>query len=65
MHLFYPTTYLHIISLIFNYLSIISIGSYTGGTFGKHVGNQKLQYGFAGVMAVLGSRTLLQAMRKL
>lgn len=39
------------------------VGSYVGGTFGKHLGDKKLQYGFAGVMAVLGTRTLLQVVR--
>eukprot|EP01031_Cornospumella_fuschlensis_P025738 gene25738-31084_t len=39
------------------------VGSYVGGSFGKHLGDKKLQYGFAGVMAVLGTRTLLQVAR--
>eukprot|EP01039_Chlorochromonas_danica_P005483 gene5483-6037_t len=40
------------------------LGSYVGGTYGKHLGDKKLQYGFAAVMAILGGRTLL-ALRRL
>lgn len=39
------------------------IGSFLGGKFGKDIEDKYLKYGFAGLMGVIGSRTLVQALR--
>lgn len=39
------------------------VGSYFGGMLGKDIEDKYLKYGFAGLMGVIGSRTLVQALR--
>lgn len=38
-------------------------GSYLGGKYGKNVGDQHLQYGFAAIMGAMGVRTIAQAVK--
>ena len=38
-------------------------GAFIGGKVGKHIDEQQLKYGFCGMMAVMGTKTLVTALK--
>lgn len=38
-------------------------GAFVGGKLGKHIDEQQLKIGFCGMMAIMGTKTLLAALK--